>query len=354
MSANNSVVVTDQLESALSTGIAAFPNDKLFLVTDENSASFCLPLLCEIPRIENFKKIILPSGEENKLLSSVEKIWMFLSQNGADRKSLVVNLGGGMVTDLGSFAASTFKRGLPFINLPTTLLSQVDASVGGKTGFNFNGLKNEIGVINQPLRVIIDTRFLKTLDHENFISGYAEMIKHGLIHSQDHLAELRKFDLANPDYSELQGIISHSVLIKNYFVEKDPHERNIRKALNFGHTVGHAFESLSLKNSQPLLHGHAVAFGMIAELYLSRLQCGFADGIMNNLSHWLISVYGKYKITEADYEVLYELMGHDKKNEGKRINFTLIRSVGEVEINRDCSKEQIFEALDYFRELNHD
>ena len=354
MSSKNPVAVTNQLESVFTPSIAAFPDDKLFLVTDQNSASFCLPLLCEITRIEKFKMVVIPSGEENKLLSSVEKIWLFLSQNGADRKSLVVNLGGGMVTDLGSFAASTFKRGVPFINLPTTLLSQVDASVGGKTGFNFNGLKNEIGVINQPLQVIIDPRFLKTLDHENFISGYAEMIKHGLIHSQDHLAELRKFDLANPDYGELQGIISHSVLIKNYFVEKDPHEHNIRKALNFGHTVGHAFESLSLKNSQPLLHGHAVAYGMIAELYLSRLDCGFPDGIMHHLSQWLISVFGKYKIAPADDEVLYELMGHDKKNDGKRINFTLIRSVGEVEINRDCSKEQIFEALDYFRELNHD
>ena len=354
MNTNNSVVVTDQLESVLTSSISAFPDDKLFLVTDQNSSKFCLPLLCEIPNIEKFKTIVIPSGEENKLLSSVEKIWLFLSQNGADRKSLVVNLGGGMVTDLGSFAASTFKRGLPFINIPTTLLSQVDASVGGKTGFNFNGLKNEIGVINQPLQVIIDTRFLKTLDHENIISGYAEMIKHGLIHSQDHLAELRKFDLDNPDYRELQGIIAHSVLIKNYFVEKDPHERNIRKALNFGHTVGHAFESLSLRNSQPLLHGHAVAFGMIAELYLSRLNSGFADGIMHHLSQWLISIYGKYQIAASDYEALYELMGHDKKNEGKRINFTLIHSVGEVEINRDCSKEQVFEALDYFRELNHD
>ncbi len=354
MTLKKSVVVTDQLENVLGTVISSFPDDKLFLVMDRNSERFCLPLICDTPNIERFKKVVIPNGEEHKSLSSVEQIWLFLSQSGADRKSLVVNLGGGMVTDLGSFAASTFKRGVEFVNIPTTLLSQVDASVGGKTGFNFNGFKNEIGVINQPLQVIIDTRFLKTLDHENLISGYAEMIKHGLIHSQDHLAELRKFDLLRPDYAILQGMIARSVMIKEYFVEKDPREKNIRKALNFGHTIGHAFESYSLKKSQPLLHGHAVAFGMIAELYLSRLNCGFPDGILHHLSGWISSIYGKYPIETADYETFYELMGHDKKNDGKRINFTLITSVGEVEINRDCTKEQIFEALDYFRELNND
>ncbi|HWR99507.1 MAG TPA: 3-dehydroquinate synthase [Prolixibacteraceae bacterium] len=354
MSANNSVVVTDKLEDALTSCIEAFPDDKLFLVVDDKSDRFCLPVICDTPRIEKFKKIVIPSGEENKLLSSVQKIWLFLSKYGADRKSLVVNLGGGMVTDLGSFAASTFKRGVQFVNIPTTLLAQVDASVGGKTGFNFNGLKNEIGVINQPLQVIIDTRFLETLDHENFISGYAEMIKHGLIHSQDHLTELMNFDLLKPDYKLLQAMISRSVLIKNYFVSKDPYEKNIRKALNFGHTIGHAFESHSLKSDQPLLHGHAVAYGMIAELYLSRLRSGFPDGNMHYLSKWLMSVYGKFRITADDYPALYELMSHDKKNEGKRINFTLIKSVGEVEINKDCTKSQIFEALDYFRELNHE
>jgi 3-dehydroquinate synthase len=352
MSSKNSVVVTDQLENELGALIATYPSDKLFMILDRNSERFCLPLLCDLPAIENFKKVVIPAGEENKTLSTVEQIWLFLSQNGADRKSLVVNLGGGMVTDLGSFAASTFKRGVEFVNIPTTLLAQVDASVGGKTGFNFNGLKNEIGVINQPRQVIIDTRFLKTLDHDNLISGFAEMIKHSLIQSQEHLSELRKFDLDHPDYAILRGLIAHSVMIKEYFVHKDPHEKNIRKALNFGHTVGHAFESYSLQRSKPLLHGHAVALGMLVELYLSHLNCGFADGIMHHLSSWILSIYTKLQIEPVDYEALYELMGHDKKNEGTRINFTLIKSVGEVEINRNCSKEEVFEALDYFRELN--
>jgi 3-dehydroquinate synthase len=277
---------------------------------------------------------------------------MFLSTNGADRNSLVVILGGGMLTDLAGFAASTFKRGVEFVNIPTTLLAQVDASIGGKTGFNFNGLKNEIGVFNKPYQVIIDPRFLQSLDHENMISGFAEMIKHALIHSQDDLTDLRKFDFKHPNYKVLQEMITRSILIKEYFVKKDPNEKNIRKALNFGHTVGHAFESFSLKTAKPLLHGHAVAYGMLVELYLSHVKCGFADGTMHHLSTWIQSLYGKFQIDTGDYVELFELMSHDKKNQGTNINFTLITSVGEVEINRNCSKEEIFEALDYFREIN--
>jgi 3-dehydroquinate synthase len=348
----NSIVVTEQLESVLGSIIVAFPSDKLFLVMDQNTERLCLPMIERTDGLDCFKQVVIPEGEEQKNLASVEKIWLFLSQNGADRKSLVVNLGGGMVTDLGSFAASTFKRGVEFVNIPTTLLSQVDASVGGKTGFNFNGLKNEIGVINQPLRVIIDTRFLKTLDHANFISGFAEMIKHGLIHSPEHLADLQNFQLSHPDYSRLQQLIADSVAIKSYFVEKDPNERNLRKALNFGHTVGHAFESFSLKQAEPLLHGHAVAFGMLVELWLSQVICGFPAEQLQQLASWLFSIYGNFRIEPASYEELYELMGHDKKNEGKRINFTLLSSVGKFEINQNCSKEQIFVALDTFRAFN--
>lgn len=352
MTNRNSVVVTDQLEKALGSAISAFPEDKLFLVMDKNTERFCLPLLCDVPKIEMFNKVVIPAGEDNKSLWTVEMIWMFLSKNGADRNSLVVILGGGMLTDLAGFAASTFKRGVEFVNIPTTLLAQVDASIGGKTGFNFNGLKNEIGVFNKPYQVIIDPRFLQSLDHENMISGFAEMIKHALIHSQDDLTDLRKFDFKHPNYKVLQEMITRSILIKEYFVKKDPNEKNIRKALNFGHTVGHAFESFSLKTAKPLLHGHAVAYGMLVELYLSHVKCGFADGTMHHLSTWIQSLYGKFQIDTGVYVELFELMSHDKKNQGTNINFTLITSVGEVEINRNCSKEEIFEALDYFREIN--
>ena len=349
---NHSIIVTRDLEAELGKILLNYPEDKVFLVTDENCDRFCVPLIVNTPGFERLKKVVIPSGEENKKLSSVEKIWLFLSQNGADRKSLVVNLGGGMLTDLGSFAASTIKRGMDFVNIPTTLLAQVDASVGGKTGFNFNGLKNEIGVINQPLSVIVDTRFLQTIDTPNLISGYAEMIKHGMIYSPDHLEEVRNFDLKDPNLEILRGIIARSVAIKDSFVFRDPNERNIRKALNFGHTIGHAFESLALESDHPILHGYAVAYGMVAELYLSHKVCNLPKEIIAELSQWLLEVYGKYTISQNDYAALYKLMTHDKKNEGTRVNFTLIPVVGEVAINQNCDKNLVFEALDYFRELN--
>ena len=347
-----SIIVTNEVENELGKILSRYPKDKLFLVTENNCDLLCCSLISKTPGFEYLKKVVIPAGEENKKLSSVEKIWLFLSQNGADRKSLVVNLGGGMLTDLGSFAASTMKRGIDFVNIPTTLLSQVDASVGGKTGFNFNGLKNEIGVINQPLTVLIDTSFLQTIDASNFISGYAEMIKHGMISSPDHLEEVRNFDLKNPDLEILRGIIARSVAIKDSFVFQDPNERNIRKALNFGHTIGHAFESFALYSDHPLLHGYAVGYGMIAELYLSHKVCNLPLEKVNEFSDWLIGIYGKYSIDENQYEALYQLMTHDKKNEGARVNFTLIPSLGDVSINQNCDKNLIFEALDYFKKMN--
>ncbi|MCK5729843.1 MAG: 3-dehydroquinate synthase, partial [Draconibacterium sp.] len=277
--------------------------------------------------------------------------WEFLSENGGDRKSLLINIGGGMLTDLAGFAATTFKRGVDFLNVPTTLLSQVDASVGGKTGINFNGLKNEVGTFKEPVAVIINTDFLKTIDRENFISGYAEMIKHGLIYSTEHLNELKKFDFDNIDYNLLQEIIEHSVNVKEYFVSNDPTEQNIRKALNFGHTAGHAFESLAMEQKRPILHGYAVAFGMVTELFLSSKKCDFQVKTVANITNWLLKIYGKFEFNRSDYNRLYELMTHDKKNESGRINFTLIREIGKIEINQDCDKELIFEALDFYNGL---
>ena len=295
--------------------------------------------------------MVVPSGEKNKKTDSVAKIWEFLSKNGADRKSLLINIGGGMLTDLAGFAASTFKRGIDFLNVPTTLLSQVDASVGGKTGINFNGLKNEVGTFKEPVVVIINTDFLKTIDHENFVSGFAEMIKHGLIKSPVHLEELKTFDLQNIDYDVLETIISHSVDVKKYFVSNDLTENNIRKALNFGHTVGHAFESLAMKKNKPVLHGFAVAYGMIAELWLSAKKCGFPKNDLVELTNWLLKIYVKISIEENDFERVFELMTHDKKNESGRINFTLLSKTGEIKINQNCEKELIFEALEYFRTI---
>ena len=256
-----------------------------------------------------------------------------------------------MVTDLGGFAAATFKRGIACINIPTTLLSMVDAAVGGKTGINFNDLKNEIGSFYPADQVLIDSEFLKTLDPQNLLSGYGEMLKHGLISNQAHWSELLKFDLNHIDYSQLQNLIGESVQVKEDIVEKDPYEQNIRKALNFGHTIGHAFESFSLKTEHPVLHGYAVAWGMVCELYLSHLRCGFPKEALRTTIQFIKENYGSLYFTCDDYDTLYDLMKHDKKNVASGvINFTLLGGIGDIRINQTASQEEIYELLDFYRE----
>jgi len=330
---------------------AKYPEGKVFLATEENIDKLWGEYFDNFIDSEGIRKVVVPSGENNKKIDSVAKIWQFLSENGADRKSLLINIGGGMLTDLAGFAASTFKRGIHFLNIPTTLLSQVDASVGGKTGINFNGLKNEIGTFQEPEAVIVNTGFLKTIDTENFKSGFAEMIKHGLIHNPSHLEDLKNFDLQNIDYDVLQQLINDSVDVKIWFVSNDPTEKDIRKALNFGHTVGHAFESFAMEKGTPVHHGFAVAYGMIAELYLSVKKCGFPETECKSLSAWLKEIYGKFEIGEESFERLYKLMTHDKKNESGRINFTLLPETGKIAIDQHCEKELIMEALKYYRNL---
>jgi len=348
---HSNIVFSQDITKELRTIAAKYPVGRVFLLTEKTAEKVCLPLIQDVIGERRIKQVVIDAGEENKKIGSVEKVWQFLSENGADRKSLLINLGGGMLTDLGGFAASTFKRGFDFVNIPTTLLSQVDASIGGKTGFNFNGLKNEIGVFNEPVEVIINTDFLKTIDRKNFLSGYAEMIKHGFIKSPEHWAELKAFDLENIDYEALLEIIAHSVAVKEWFVMNDPTEKNIRKALNLGHTVGHAFESYALKSGKPILHGYAVIYGIIPELFLSAKKCGFSTAGLQQITEWLFKIYGKFEIAESDYEALFELMTHDKKNEAGRINFTLIPEIGKVEINQNCTKAEVFEALDYYRKF---
>ncbi|MBN1822205.1 MAG: 3-dehydroquinate synthase [Prolixibacteraceae bacterium] len=351
---NSEILFSRGVVSELSEIINRYPKGKVFLSTETTVKELCFPVIMEFVVSLQIQEIVILSGEQNKKIESVGKIWEFLSKNGADRKSLLINLGGGMLTDLAGFAASTFKRGIDFVNIPTTLLAQVDASVGGKTGINFNGLKNEVGTFREPNAVLINVDFLKTLGRENFISGFAEMIKHGLIKSQDHLNELQDFDFQNIDYNLLEKMIGHSVEVKKYFVENDPTEKGIRKALNFGHTIGHAFESLAMEQNRPVLHGFAVAYGMIAELYLSMKKMGFPEDKLNELVNWINRIYGKFNLVESDFERLFSLMTHDKKNENNRINFTLIQNVGEVVINQVCSEDEIIESLKYFTEVQND
>ncbi len=348
---SSKIIYSRFIEKELEIWINKYPKGKVFVATEETVNQIWVGKFDSFFELMGVKKVVIPAGEKNKKIEGVEKIWQFLSENSGDRKSLLINVGGGMLTDLAGFAATTFKRGIDFLNVPTTLLSQVDASVGGKTGVNFNGLKNEIGTFREPVAVIVNTNFLQTIDSENFKSGFAEMIKHGLIFSPDHLNELESFDFENIDYNLLETIIRHSVNVKEYFVANDPTEQNIRKALNFGHTAGHAFESLAMKQNRPILHGYAVAFGMIAELFLSERSCGFSTADFKKTANWLKSVYGKFEVSPADFEQLFELMTHDKKNAMGRINFTLLSATGKFEINQNCDKTLILEALGFFAGL---
>jgi 3-dehydroquinate synthase len=339
---HSQIIYSNDPEIDLLPLMAQYPEDKIFIATESNVHRLWFagrPFFKDIPQI------VLPSGEENKKIENVSTLWEFLSTKGADRKSLLINVGGGMLTDLCGFGASTFKRGIDFINIPTTLLSQVDASVGGKTGINFHGLKNEIGTFTEPKAVVISAKFLETLDNQNLRSGFAEMIKHGLIFSLNHLDELRATDLHNMNFSLFQEIIRHSVEVKEHFVIQDPREKNIRKALNFGHTVGHAIESLAMQQNHAVPHGYAVAWGMIAELFMSEKVCGLSASFVEDISQWIISLYGRLPFRIPEFDDLFRLMQHDKKNEAGRINFTLISSPGKFEINQQCSREIIYNSI---------
>lgn len=310
----------------------------------------CWPKIKNFKALKNSTPIIIKATDTHKNLDTLSQVWQALSNGGATRHSLMINLGGGMVTDLGGFAASTFKRGIDFINIPTTLLAMVDASVGGKTGINFGGLKNEIGVFSDSRFVIINTQFLDTLDHDNICSGYAEMLKHGLISDERTWAELVTFDLDTPDLSQLQRMVAESIKVKERIVEADPHEHGIRKALNLGHTMGHAFESFAMRRGTPILHGYAVAYGLISELYMSARKTAFPTDRMHQTVRFIRENYGTINITCDDYPTLIELMHHDKKNTSGIINFTLLGNVGDIRINQTANEEEIKEALDFFRE----
>ena len=345
------VIISTHLESSLTSAVSECERDRTFVLVDETTEKLCLPQIAGFDCVKGTKTITICATDEHKTLESLAHVWSCLQSGGATRHSLLINLGGGMVTDLGGFAASTFKRGINYINIPTTLLSMVDASVGGKTGINFGGLKNEIGVFNNARSVILDTTFLKTLDHENICSGYAEMLKHGLIATEAMWAELVNFDLSKPDYQQLSRMLADSVQVKERIVEQDPTEKGLRKALNLGHTIGHAFESLALQR-RPILHGYAVAYGLVCELYLSCTKTGFPTDKMRQTVRFINENYGQMPITCDDYPTLLELMTHDKKNVAGEINFTLLGGVGDIRINQTATKEEIFEALDFYREGN--
>lgn len=325
--------------------------DKLFILTDCNTDRYCYPLLEGNEFVKEAGKISIGSGEECKSIGTLERVWSYLSHHEATRHSLLINLGGGLLTDIGGFAAACFKRGIRYINIPTTLLGAVDAAVGGKTGVNFEGLKNEIGAFSPAEVVLIHANFFKTLDHTNFLSGFAEMIKHGLLDSDKAWKSVISFDTEEINYEELNGLVVESVSVKERIVSQDPFEKGIRKSLNLGHTVGHAFESLSHHKGEPVPHGFAVAWGIICELYMSHKRCGFPKDKLYPTIYFIRDNYTGFPYGCDDYEQLFEYMRHDKKNESAdHINFTFLSDIAKIEINQIAVKDEIFESIDFLRE----
>ena len=323
------------------------------MLTDSHTKVHCLPLFAESIGDFSYHLLTLEAGEVTKNLTSVQFVWDFLLKHHATREAVLVNLGGGMITDLGGFAAATYMRGIRFVNIPTTLLAMVDASSGGKTGFDYKGVKNVIGTFTPPLATLIHLDFLRTLPAEELLSGFAEMLKHALIASKGewvNLLQLLQEELPHEQLVEAlgsTGVLQASIAIKEKVVAQDPHETGLRKILNFGHTVGHAIESAALEHNA-LPHGYCVLWGMVAEVYLSVVKLGCPREVLQQLTQIMLQYYGRPQCNCKQREQLIQRMYQDKKNRANRTpNFTLLRAVGEPEINQYVSEKDIDEALEY-------
>lgn len=322
----------------------------LFIIVDSITNKVCLPKL--LPKIETESSIEIiefEAGEINKNIETCIQIWNVLTELGADRKSLIINLGGGVVTDLGGFIASTFKRGIDFINIPTTLLAMVDASIGGKTGIDLGNLKNQIGVINNPKLVVIDSEYLETLPQIEMRSGLAEILKHGLVSNQLYWKQF--LDLSKLDFADFDSIIYDSIKIKNEIVKQDPTEKGIRKALNFGHTLGHAIESyfLDQQSKKKLLHGEAIAIGMVLESYISMTKNLIFKTEYQEIKSTIKSIFGEVIFDKNDIESIMDLLIHDKKNENGKVKFVLLDGIGSFIINQEVENELIRASFEDYK-----
>lgn len=340
----DNVIFSEDSASSLQEFLDRHSFDQMAMLVDEHTRALCLPRLAfgqDVPIIE------IQSGEQFKTLDTCSQIWDQMTELGMSRKSLLINLGGGVIGDMGGFVASTYKRGMSFVNIPTTLLAQVDASIGGKLAIDFKGLKNHIGVFRQPDLIILDTKYLETLPEVEVRSGYAEIIKHCLIKDKSEWDQLKLTPFASDQ--DWSVVLKRSVGIKGEVVLEDPEEQGLRKILNFGHTLGHAIETFYLESESPLLHGEAVAIGMILEGYLSVKVSGLTFDELNEISQYIIQTYGKVQIPDLDE--FGSLLSHDKKNEGGRINYSLLDAIGSCVWDQQVENLLVREAIDYYRNL---
>ena len=347
--ADQHIVFDSPTFESLSSFLSDSDYDKLFILVDENTNVYCLPKLANIPLISSAKIIEIKSGEEQKTLQTCEYIWNELTTNNASRNSLLINLGGGVIGDMGGFAASCYKRGMRFINIPTTLLAIVDASVGGKLGVDFNGLKNHIGMFNLPEHIFIQSSFFESLPERQLRSGFAEVIKHALIADSDLWIELQKIDdLTQVNWDE---IIPLSVEIKSEIVAQDPTEKGLRKLLNFGHTIGHAIESMSFDSEKPLLHGEAIAIGMICEAFLSENIGILSASKSEEIMRYIREIFADISINIDNFDVFFDYLKQDKKNKAEKYQFSLITDIGKAVFDQSVDNELIEECMKNYQEL---
>ncbi|MFL9832783.1 3-dehydroquinate synthase [Chryseobacterium terrae] len=345
------ITLLDENFSQLNQFLTEKTFSKIFILVDENTHEYCLPLLLgNLETDISFEILEIEAGEEMKNIQTANQLWEILTEMQADRKALIINLGGGVITDMGGFVASTYKRGIQFINIPTTLLSMCDASIGGKTGIDLMHYKNMVGTFSFPEQIYVYTRFLDTLPAKELKSGFAEMLKHGLIADKKHWEALIKLQHLDP--TGIEPLIPQSMEIKQEVVNADFHEKNVRKTLNFGHTIGHAIESLCLQGENPILHGEAVALGMICESYLSYLEGLISkedsDLIIENIQRYFSFI----DLTDFKDEDIFNLLLNDKKNADAKINFSLISSIGSCVFDYQCSSENIQKSIDFYKKLS--
>lgn len=342
-----SVQITNNLSNVLDKFFGDRQYSKVGVLVDENTETHCLPIISDL--LPEHWSIKISSGEERKTLESCQQIWEAMTEAGFDRNSLLINLGGGVIGDMGGFCAATFKRGMDFINIPTTLLAQVDASVGGKLGIDFNGLKNHIGVFQDPQLVIVDSQFLRTLSQRELRSGFAEVLKHALIADKDYWDVLTGNDFESQDW---EAHIDHSIGVKSKIVEEDPFEKGQRKLLNFGHTIGHAIETIHLDLDNRLLHGEAIAIGMICEGFISTKKAGLSSEELIEMVTYLKRTYGLIKVGKDKFERILALCLQDKKNQANVINCTLLKKLGEGIVNMPISTGEVLDSMFYYNQLS--
>lgn len=338
------IFLTTQVKTALNDYLKGKQYSQVCILTDQNTGKHCFPLLSAL--FDQANIITVPAGEQEKNLSTCQFIWQHMTDWQLDRKAVMINLGGGVIGDMGGFCAATYKRGIDFIQIPTTLLSQVDASVGGKLGIDFNTFKNHIGVFQEPQAVIIDTCFLKTLPFAELRSGFAEIIKHCLIADKQKWQQIQSVPFDDLDFNDL---VAHSVAIKSEITQADPKEAGLRKILNFGHTIGHAIESYFLEiPDKRLLHGEAIAIGMIAEAYISCKRGFISEQDLSGIKEYILSIFDKVDIFEFDIEQIIPLTLQDKKNENRKIMCTLLQETGHANFNNPINYTEIKEAINYY------